>query len=348
MCAGFCGSVGAVCARCALGVRSLFVRPCRYCAFVCHVGTRSWSARRCGSVVAFCPRFTPVFFPLSGKKRRLAMPCVSIPRGSGSPFVRSRGVGAVIGFGWFTSGLCVSLWRSRRVTGDAGLRGNGAGGAAFVHLCAVTLVLKVFPRGVRWGCAPQTAPKSLRLSGLSSGAGRVRECVSRGRALLVRIRGDCVSLCNHISLASLSAGSTLGLRAPDCAKEPLALWTLFFMIRGKVPLAKPRNNRYPRIIAPMLRSTQVHGETRPALIYGRAGRAVLRCYQLAQSETCLTLTYGQAGRVALRGSKCQSALPTVERMCMNSSPVMVSFSLRNLASACSSVMCALKSVQACS
>ena len=32
----------------------------------------------------------------------------------------------------------------------------------------------------------------------------------------------------HIGLAMFSAGSTLGLRAPDCAKEPLALWTLFF------------------------------------------------------------------------------------------------------------------------
>ena len=32
---------------------------------------------------------------------------------------------------------------------------------------------------------------------------------------------------DHISFAAFSAGSTLGLRAPDCAKEPLALWTLF-------------------------------------------------------------------------------------------------------------------------
>ena len=31
----------------------------------------------------------------------------------------------------------------------------------------------------------------------------------------------------HIDFAVFSAGSTLGLRAPDCAKEPLALWTLF-------------------------------------------------------------------------------------------------------------------------
>ena len=34
--------------------------------------------------------FTPVSFPLSGKERRLAVSCVSIPRGSGSPLVCSH------------------------------------------------------------------------------------------------------------------------------------------------------------------------------------------------------------------------------------------------------------------
>ena len=38
-------------------------------------------AGACGSIAVFCRRFTPVFFPLSGKKRRLAMSCVSIPQG---------------------------------------------------------------------------------------------------------------------------------------------------------------------------------------------------------------------------------------------------------------------------
>ena len=89
------------------------------------------------------------------------------------------------------------------ITGDAGY---GAGGAAFMLFCATTLALLCFPRGVRWGCAPQTAPKSLRLSGLSSRCGGV---------MLVRIRAAV---------------------------------------------------------------TRVHGKTRPALIYGRTGRAVLRCY----------------------------------------------------------------------
>ena len=34
----------------------------------------------------------------------------------------------------------------------------------------------------------------------------------------------------HIGFAMFPAGSTLGLRAPDCAKEPLALWTLFMWL----------------------------------------------------------------------------------------------------------------------
>ena len=37
--------------------------------------------------------------------------------------------------------------------------GNGDGGAAFVRLCASTLALLFFPRGVRWGSAPQTCAK---------------------------------------------------------------------------------------------------------------------------------------------------------------------------------------------
>ena len=52
--AGVCGSGGAVCRHSRRGLR-----------FYCGV----------------LPSFTPVFFPLSGKKRRLAMPCVSIPPG---------------------------------------------------------------------------------------------------------------------------------------------------------------------------------------------------------------------------------------------------------------------------
>ena len=101
-----------------------------------------------------CLWFMPVFFPLSGKKRRLAVSCVSIPRVE-IAFVRSRSVGAVICLCGFTSGLDVFLWRSRRVTG-------------------------------------------------------VRRTGIRGRR-----RGLCAFLRKHIGLVMLSAGSTLGLRAPN-------------------------------------------------------------------------------------------------------------------------------------
>ena len=47
-------------------------------------------------------------------------------------------------------------------------------------------------------------------------------------------RGDCALLRGRIGLESLSAGSTLGLRAPDCAKESSTLWTLFTLRRGWV------------------------------------------------------------------------------------------------------------------
>ena len=187
-------------------------------------------------------------------------------RGSRSPFVRSRGVGAVIFLGRFTSGLCVYLWRSRRGCrghGGCGERGtgDGTGCVAFVRLCAGTLALLCFPRGVRWGCAPQTAPKSLRLSGLSSRCGGVG---------LVRVHGLCALLRGHIGTVSFSAGSTLGLRAPDCAKESSTLWTLF---RGW-PSERVHFTRRGWVGADSPAVTRVHGKTRPSPIYARPGRAV--------------------------------------------------------------------------
>ena len=170
-------------------------------------GTRSWSARRygfcrgdlpsvhvrhCGSVAGFClwfasgiavllrgfafglrlPSrfyrrvclwFTPVFFPLSGKKRRLAICSVPVPPG------RDRH-------------SCVL--------------------AVSVRLSAFVGSLRVWP--FLYG----------DLDGLPG-------CGERGWR-----RSLCASLRSRISLVMLSAGSTLGLRAPDCAKESSTLWTL--------------------------------------------------------------------------------------------------------------------------
>ena len=53
-----------------------------------------------------------------------------------------------------------------------------------------------------------------------------------------RRRGGSTLLCNHIGLAMFSAGSTLGLRAPDCAKESSTLWTLFMGFAAKYLFAQ--------------------------------------------------------------------------------------------------------------
>ena len=114
--------------------------------------------RRCVSGAALCPRarlalrfwrgayprFTPAV--CLATNRTACDILRSYSAGSRSPFARSRGVGAVICLSWFTSGLAVSLWRSRRVTGDVGNgvtrgTGHGAGGAALVRLCAIILAL---------------------------------------------------------------------------------------------------------------------------------------------------------------------------------------------------------------
>ena len=122
-------------------------------------------------------------------------------------------------------------------------------------------------RGEYVGAArPKPAPKSLRLSGLSSRCGWVG---------LVQIRYACTLLRSHIGLAVLSAGSTLGLRAPDCAKESSTLWTLFTLRRGYAgACSRPYKKRQRPNHRTHACKTRVHGKTRPALIYGRAGRAV--------------------------------------------------------------------------
>ena len=127
-------------------------------------------------VMRFCcrvlPSFTPVFFPLSGKKRRLAMCCVPIPPG------RDR-----------HSCVLAALARLSRMAGSL------------------------------WDCAFLYGDPD----GITGDAG-----------LRSWRRGLCTLLRNRIGLESLSAGNTLGLRAPDCAKESSTLWTLLTLRRDCV------------------------------------------------------------------------------------------------------------------
>ena len=119
--------------------------------------------------------------PHSAKQNGLRYVAFLFRRGSRSSFVRSRmsrGYPALlVHFGTVRFLMAIP-------TGLSGPLGYGTGGAAFVRFCAAALALRRFPPGVRWGCAPQTAPKSLRLSGLSSRCGgivlvRIRRAVAR-------------------------------------------------------------------------------------------------------------------------------------------------------------------------
>ena len=100
-----------------------------------------WQLRFCCGVL---PSVHACLFSFVRKKETACGSLRSYSAGSRSPFVRSRGVGAVICPRWFTSGLRVSLWRSRRGCRGRKERGDGTtgtGGGVFVRLCAATLAL---------------------------------------------------------------------------------------------------------------------------------------------------------------------------------------------------------------
>ena len=135
------------------------------------------------SIEAFCRRFTPVFFPLSGKKRRLAISCVPVPPGRD----RHSCVLAVL-FGYLPLWVHFGFVRSFVAisTGLPGTRGTESAarcGCVLREPIGFAALSAGRTLGLNVEAAqrpPQTAPKSLRLSGLSSGAGRVAKCALRG------------------------------------------------------------------------------------------------------------------------------------------------------------------------
>ena len=149
--AGEAGGLGSSCLCGSGGAAGLrLILPLRFWRGVLPSFTPDFAVLlRCFAFVHAC------FFSFVRKKETACDALRSYSAGSRSPLVRSRGVGAVICLCGFTSGLCVFLWRSRRVTGRRGTRGTG------------------------------------------------------------RRRGLCASLRGRIGLDMLSAGSTLGLRAPN-------------------------------------------------------------------------------------------------------------------------------------
>ena len=137
---------------------------------------------------------------------------------------------------------------------------------------------------------------------------------------------------------SLSAGSTLGLRAPDCAKESSTLWTLLrgwpsekvrFTRRGCVGAYTRRRHPGTRKDPPnsnlwfggsgciAIISTRTIGDLPDSDLW--SGRSC--CIARQQVEA------GTAGRVALRDSKCQPALPAAERCGCRAQPCLETFSM---------------------
>ena len=150
----------------------------------------------CGSIQMSCVRsapvmrssrnvlrsITPAVCRLCAKQDGLRDVPFLFRRGSGSPVVRSR---VDVRLSDLAGSLRVCAFSGGDPDGVRKRRGNAGDEERSrrrgrVRFCVTALALPCFPRGVRWGLrAPKPAPKSLRLSGLSSFDSQC-ECVSRG------------------------------------------------------------------------------------------------------------------------------------------------------------------------
>ena len=206
--------------------------------FCCRVLTSVYV--RAGIASRLCPRFAPdlsflskcfilgsrLLFDALRQTGRLAISCVSIPPGRDR---HSCVLAALVRLSALAGSLRVWPFICGDPdggTGDTRNEERGTGKQGWRRsLCALLrgrIGLVMLSAGRTLGLnveaalrPPQTAPKSLRLSGLSSGAGRVAKYISRGDVIPVCARGLCTLLRKHIGLVMLSAGSPLGLRAPN-------------------------------------------------------------------------------------------------------------------------------------
>ena len=174
--------------------------------------------------------------PHSAKQNGLRYVAFLFRRGSRSPIARSRIAGAVIRLGWFTSGLrvfCGDPDGIRKKRGDAE---NGVGGAARVRFCVIILALLCFPRGVRWGYAPQTAPRRLvSLDSLHLIRGRVR-FTRRGETRVQRRLDRLQFMAGQVGLYSDHINT---LKRPDSSRPAAAA-------RSRVACAKRCGCRHCR------------------------------------------------------------------------------------------------------
>ena len=132
-----------------------------------------WSAGRCGFVAAFCVRLvtggrfywsvlrsiTPAVCRLSAKRDGLRYVSFLFRRGSGSPVVRSRASIRLFGLAGSLRAWAFSYGDPDRERRDARTRRTESAARRECVFCVNILALLCFPRGVRWGCAPQTCAK---------------------------------------------------------------------------------------------------------------------------------------------------------------------------------------------
>ena len=129
---------------------------------------------------------------------------------------------SVICLGGFTSGLCVYLWRSRRVTGDArnertGLRGWRRG------LCAL------LRRHIGFAMLSAGSTLGLRAPNLRQRVFDSLDSLHAAAGLCWCVFAAFVRFCvGALALLCFPRGVRWGCAPQTCAKEPLALWTLFF------------------------------------------------------------------------------------------------------------------------
>ena len=280
VCAWLCGSVVAVCIGlrlashfCCGGLPSVHARifgfvgmialglhlALRFCChglrlalrFYCG-GLPSEYARRCGSVVAFAFDARPSlqFYWAGGIGLRLALRsvvavCIGLRLAlrfccGVLPSVHARIFGFV---GMIALGLHLALrfycgvlprftpavcrMATNRTACDI-LRSYSAGRDR--HLCVLEMFFGYLPLWVHFGF-------ECFFVAISTGLPENEKTKLRDWR-----RGLCAFLRSHIGFEILSAGSTLGLRAPDCAKESSTLWTLFTLRRGCVGAYSPRHH----------------------------------------------------------------------------------------------------------
>ena len=182
MCASPCGFVRGICARCAPDIAALLG------------WLRSICVSPCGSVAAF-GLGSRLLFDALRQTGRLAVSCVPIPpwveiAGSAFSWCRCGYLPWRVHFGFVRFFMAFST--GNRDVGNGVTRGTGLAARRLCVFAQSHWPCNAFRREYVGAARPKPAPKSLRLSGLSSGAGRVRKCVSRGGAVLVRIRAAVI------------------------------------------------------------------------------------------------------------------------------------------------------------